>query len=102
MDDEISNSNTAFLSHRIHVWYVYLHLVDIYGNVAKYTINPTGMNKFLWTSEEKTIAILFIGQIHEEAWKLGIDWKLHIYFGLQAHGNLRVPTHPKLRLPPKK
>ena len=49
-------------------------------NVAKYTINPTGMNKFLWTSEEKTIAILFIGQIHEEAWKLGIDSELYIFW----------------------
>ena len=29
-----------FLTHRIHVWYIYLHLVDFYGfHVGKYTIH---------------------------------------------------------------
>ena len=34
-----------FHSHTIHVWYIYLHLVDFYGiHVGKYTIpmDPTG------------------------------------------------------------
>ena len=32
-------------THRIHVWYIYLHLVDIYGKiVGKYTslMDPMG------------------------------------------------------------
>ena len=30
-----------YLSHTIHVWYIYLHLVDVYGfHVGKYTVRP--------------------------------------------------------------
>ena len=29
--------NNVYLSHKIHVWYIYLHFVDFYG---KYTIVP--------------------------------------------------------------
>ena len=34
--------NAGFsIPHRIHVWYIYLHLVDFYGfHVGKYTIFP--------------------------------------------------------------
>ena len=33
-------NNLDHLSHRIHVWYIYLHLFDFFmGNVGKYTIN---------------------------------------------------------------
>ena len=28
------------ITHTIHVWYIYLHLVDSMVNVAKHTIHP--------------------------------------------------------------
>ena len=68
--------------------------------IAKYTINPTGMNKFLWTSKEKTIAILFIGQIHEEAWELGIDSELYI-FSVASSWQSKGPNPPKATFTPQ-
>ena len=32
--------HVAFITHRIHVWHIYLHLVDLFiVNVGKYTIH---------------------------------------------------------------
>ena len=42
---------SLFKSHRIHVWYIYLHLVDFYAiHVGKYTspMDPLGISRSSW------------------------------------------------------
>ena len=44
---KMMGENTNYVSLRIHVWYIYLHLVDFMVNVGKYIpyMDPQGMKK---------------------------------------------------------
>ena len=45
------------IPHRIHVWYIYLHLVDVYGfHVGKYTIHGSyGYHKTMFNSHTRPL-----------------------------------------------
>ena len=43
------------MTHRVHVWFIYLHMVDFLVNVGKYTsaMDPVGDGGGFWRSSEK-------------------------------------------------
>ena len=52
MSSELSETGRPFMTHRIHVWYIYLHLVVVMVNVGKYIIH--GCNGWGEKNHKKT------------------------------------------------
>ena len=65
------------LSHRIHVWNIYLHLVDVYGfHVGKYTIVPWILWVFFTTLGPH---ILQLVSVCDGLSRLGVHLRVEVY-----------------------